>query len=232
MALLGGCCMAPTKESRIREGLAKAALNPEGFPLQSHRTTNGLFAATKEGREAQETCLKSGWLEMSEDSSEARLTPSGWNHLASDPRLDLVFSELLRQIDSWRDQDRLLVQRVREHLFRLDHLRETVNLLTQPRMASPQLPIESHLLQLSKPGVDVPLPVLFESILKEFPKVTIGNFHDSIRLLKNMGRIHLHAWTGSLHDIPFPETALMAGHDIAYYASLPNSFSVAPEGSP
>ncbi|NBU72835.1 MAG: hypothetical protein EBS53_15565 [Bacteroidetes bacterium] len=224
--------MATAKESRIREGLAKAALHPEGLPIQSHRTTNGLFTSSKEGREAQETCLKSGWLEMSADSSEARITTLGWNHLASDPRLDLVFSELLRQIDSWRDQDRLLVQRVREHLSRLDHLRETVNLLTQPQKASPQLPIESHLQHLSKPGVDVPLPVLFESILKEFPMATIGNFHDSLRLLKNTGRIHLHAWTGSLHDIPYPETALMAGHDIAYYASLPNSVSIAMEGSP
>ena len=142
--------MATAKESRIREGLAKAALHPEGLPIQSHRTTNGLFTSSKEGREAQETCLKSGWLEMSADSSEARITTLAWNHLASDPRLDLVFSELLRQIDSWRDQDRLLVQRVREHLSRLDHLRETVNLLTQPQKASPQLPIESHLQHLSK----------------------------------------------------------------------------------
>lgn len=223
--------MATTKESRIREGLARAALHPEGFPIQSHRTTNGLFASTKEGREAQEICLKSGWLEKSTDSTEAKLTSAGWNHLATDPRLDLVFSELLRQIDSWRDQDRLLVQRVKEHLSRLDNLRETVNLLTQPKGAPVQLPVETHLQNLSRPGVDVSLPVLFESIVKEHPKATIGNFHDSLRYLKNAGRIHLHAWTGPLHEIPYPETALMAGHDIAYYASLTNFISFATEGS-
>lgn len=224
--------MATTKESRIREGLAKAALHPEGLPLHSHKTNNGLFSATKDGRDAQETCLNAGWLESGLDFSGARLTPSGFDHLASDPRLDLVFSEFLRQIDSWRDQDRLLLQRVREQLSRLDHLQKTIDLLTQPKNASYQLPIERHLLQLSTPGVDVPLPVLFESVRKECPVVTIGTFHDSLRHLKNQGRIHLLAWTGPLHDIPHPETALMAGHDIAYYASLAETGSIATEGSP
>lgn len=224
--------MATAKESRIREGLTKAALHPEGFPLQSQRTNNGLFSSSKDGREAQQTCINAGWIEISPDNSVARLTTSGWNHLASDPRLDLVFCELLRQIDSWRDQDRLLLQRVREHLSRLDHLRETVSLLTQYRNSPTELPIENHLLVLSRPGVDVPLPVLFESILKECPNTTVGHFHDSLRFLKKTGRVHLHAWTGPLHDIPCPETALMAGHDIAYYASLPNPGSIATECSP
>lgn len=223
--------MATIRESRIREGLAKAALHPEGIPLQSQRNTNGLFAATKEGREALEACLNAGWLETGPDASGARITTLGLTHLATDPRLDLVFSEFLRQIDSWRDQDRLLLQRIREQSTRLEQLRETIKLLMQPKNQSAELPIENHLLRLSKPGVDVPLPVLFESIRKECPSATVGSFHDSLRQLKDRGRIHLHAWTATLHEIPNPETALMAGHDIAYYASLPETALTATEGS-
>lgn len=221
--------MATIKESRVREGLAKAALNPEGIPLQSNRNGGGLFPNSRDGREALETCLKSGWIESAPDSSGARLTPAGWDRLASDPRLDLVFSEFLRQVDAWKDQDRLLLLRAREHLSRLENLSEAIRSMARKGATPCSIPVESHLTVLSRPGVDVPLPALLDSIRNEFPAVSTGVFHDSLRELRALGRIHLHPWTGALHDIPVPEAALMAGHDIAYYASLREPGQIATE---
>lgn len=223
--------MSTARDARVREGLTRAALHPEGFPTQSTRTTMGLFPAGKEGREAAEQCTSAGWIAVDLESFTARLTPSGWSRLVSDPRLDLVMGELLRQIDSWRDQDRLLLQRIRDKSASLDQLREVICQLTGRVENSIDSAVLGHLKLLSSAkGMDVPLATLFASVRVEHSGTSLGNFHDSLRSLRAMGRLHLHAWTGPLHEMPHPETALMAGHDIAYYASLPDSALDATEG--
>jgi hypothetical protein len=67
---------------------------------------------------------------------------------------------------------------------------------------------------------DCPLPELFRRLHTDFPALTIGQFHDRIRLTHQGGRVHLHPWTGPLYEIPEPAYALLVGHEIAYYASL------------
>jgi hypothetical protein len=68
-------------------------------------------------------------------------------------------------------------------------------------------------------GEDCPLPELYRSLsLLEAPP-TIGEFHDCLRRLHADGAIYLHPWTGPLYAIPEPAYALLAGHNIAYYAS-------------
>ena len=68
-------------------------------------------------------------------------------------------------------------------------------------------------------GQDCPLPELFRSLstLEEPP--TIGAFHDALRDLAAARRLYLHPWTGPLYAVPEPEYALLAGHNVAYYAS-------------
>jgi hypothetical protein len=69
-------------------------------------------------------------------------------------------------------------------------------------------------------GEDCPLPELFRSLsLLEMPP-TIGEFHDCLRRLHADGSLYLHPWTGPLYALPEPAYALLAGHNIAYYASL------------
>ena len=67
---------------------------------------------------------------------------------------------------------------------------------------------------------DCPLPVLYRSIKAESPWMTIGRFHDSLRGLHENRRVHLHPWTGPLHELPEPTYALLVGHEVAYYASV------------
>ena len=71
------------------------------------------------------------------------------------------------------------------------------------------------------PGVarDCPLPELFRSLSTCHRSLTIGEFHDCLRLLQSESRVYLHPWTGPLYELPEPAFALMCGHEIAYYVS-------------
>ena len=67
---------------------------------------------------------------------------------------------------------------------------------------------------------DCALPALFDGIKAVAPRLTIGQFHDALRALHASRAIYLHPWTGPLYELPEPALALLAGHEIAYYASL------------
>ena len=75
-------------------------------------------------------------------------------------------------------------------------------------------------------GEDCPLPKLFQCLAESGPPPSIGEFHDSLRKLYDEKAIYLHPWTGPLYALPEPNYALLAGHNIAYYASIPASSSV------
>ena len=68
-------------------------------------------------------------------------------------------------------------------------------------------------------GEDCPLPTLFRSLGTRDPAPTIGEFHDCLRTLSASGTVYLHPWTGPLYALPEPAYALLAGHNVAYYAS-------------
>ena len=68
-------------------------------------------------------------------------------------------------------------------------------------------------------GEDCPLPELFRSLTTREPAPTIGEFHDALRQLEADGSVYLHPWTGPLYALPEPAYALLAGHNVAYYAS-------------
>lgn len=68
-------------------------------------------------------------------------------------------------------------------------------------------------------GEDCPLPDLFRSLTTRDPQPTIGEFHDCLRRLHAAGSVYLHPWTGPLYALPEPAYALLAGHNVTYYAS-------------
>ena len=69
-------------------------------------------------------------------------------------------------------------------------------------------------------GEDCPLPELYRSLSLLDSPPTIGEFHDCLRKLHADGAVYLHPWTGPLYALPEPAYALLAGHNIAYYASV------------
>ncbi len=68
-------------------------------------------------------------------------------------------------------------------------------------------------------GQDCPLPELYKSLTTRDVPPTIGAFHDCLRQLHADHKIYLHPWTGPLYALPEPAYALLAGHNVAYYAS-------------
>jgi hypothetical protein len=79
-------------------------------------------------------------------------------------------------------------------------------------------PLLAELTRWEKSGAseDCPLPHLY----RQLSASSIGQFHDTLRRLHELGKIYLHPWTGPLYDIPEPPYALLIGHEIAYYASI------------
>jgi hypothetical protein len=80
----------------------------------------------------------------------------------------------------------------------------------------------SHLTRWDQVGSseDCPLPVLFRHLTEQLPGLSIGQFHDALRQAHESGRLYLHPWTGPLHELPEPASALLVGHLVAYYASV------------
>lgn len=73
--------------------------------------------------------------------------------------------------------------------------------------------------QLERGGMDCPLPVLWRRAQQVDPTVTLGNFHDLIRRWHQSHWVHVHPWTGPLHELPEPGIALLVGHAVIYYVS-------------
>ncbi len=69
---------------------------------------------------------------------------------------------------------------------------------------------------------DCPLPDLCRRLAESHSNLTLGEFHDALRLLHDEHQVYLHPWTGPLYDLPEPPFALLIGHEIAYYASIRN----------
>ncbi|HMP03847.1 MAG TPA: hypothetical protein PKC45_15245 [Gemmatales bacterium] len=68
-------------------------------------------------------------------------------------------------------------------------------------------------------GGDCPLPELWHAGQRLEPTLTLGTFHDLVRGWRAAGRVHLHPWTGPLHELPEPGVALLVGHAVIYYIS-------------
>jgi hypothetical protein len=88
---------------------------------------------------------------------------------------------------------------------------------TPPRTDAPTAILET--LRAWHDAGDCPLPVLLEKVKAGCPDMSLGAFHDALRTLRDRAAIHLHPWTGPLYELPDPTVALLAGHEIAYYAS-------------
>jgi hypothetical protein len=65
------------------------------------------------------------------------------------------------------------------------------------------------------------LPALWQQLRQGQPDLTLGQFHDGLRTLRDQGRIRLVPFTRALATIEDPRNALFLDGEVMYYVDLP-----------
>lgn len=231
----------------IVDALTRAVASPGGVPLYGSKTANGLFSATSSCRKAAQHCKDEGWLRVVRSEARGKsihevcaLTEKGLAHLLAQVDAKPVLHELVRALDASKTQVAELVETALQGQLTLESLRKTAE---QALRKLEQPPVTGHAPMTNGNGAakyhdtpdasaailaaltrwqaleDCPLVELYRQVHNEIATLTIGQFHDALRRLHEQQRIYLHPWTGPLYDLPEPAYALLAGHEVAYYAS-------------
>lgn len=80
-------------------------------------------------------------------------------------------------------------------------------------------------------GADLLLFQLYDHLTGRLGPITLGEFHDQLRVWHGEGFVALHPWTGPLYQMPRPEVALLTGHEIACYVRWSGNPEVFPSES-
>jgi hypothetical protein len=229
----------------ILEALTHAAAEPATLPLFAGKGNPGLFPATASARQAAKRCQDDGLirLETIEGSGKSGrevcvVTDKGldWLLSASSPRH--VLEDFLRVLEQKQARTAELIAAARQMASGLESLRGAIERLT-PRIQSQSaqthhLTSQSAQKQPADLKVDIaaelekwhavtprdcPLPELFRTLKDHHAEMSVGQFHDALRGMHEEHQVYLHPWTGPLYEIPEPAFAMLAGHEVAYYAS-------------
>lgn len=234
--------MAIQVSSLILSALQRAAAEPEGVALVGSRSAQGLFSATAAGKQAAQRCRDDGLLRVVRTEAKGKapleicaLTEKGLQHLLEQTSPRPILEALLTAVERCEGKLRELVGNAAGQGQHLQSLRALASKLLEqsaPAAVSPPAPAngkrlpEDHVLDVLRTWHsagrlgDCPLPDLYRRFKETSPKLTLGQFHDALRALYESRAIYLHPWTGPLYELPEPALAMLAGHEIAYYASL------------
>jgi hypothetical protein len=222
----------------IHDALARAAAEPEGYPLLAGKSESGLFPSTALARAAAERAKANGLLEVVRAEVRGKLTreicmitEKGRDYLTrrADPRE--VLEDFVRVLESRQTDMRDLSNAACQMRQSLQGIQAVVTELL-PRLTQSNghpAPADSLTADLKArlaewhasagASEDCPLPELYRR-LEASVAPTIGQFHDCLRQLHDEQMIYLHPWTGPLYAMPDPAFALLIGHEVAYYASI------------
>jgi hypothetical protein len=223
----------------LMEGLIRIAASIDGLPLLAGKGQAGAYPNTAAGKEAACFCEDKALVRVLREETRGKnrhshfgLSSAGrrWlkEHCGPRPLLEQlgqVLQERAAELGLLKKQ--LEAQEVQLHDLKALVTEALRDLQNEPAFdqALP-LPGEADILaalaswQNRELLKDASLPDLFRAALAATPDMTIGQFHDACRALARKQRIYLHPWTGPLFEMAEPALALLAGHEIAYYASL------------
>jgi hypothetical protein len=215
--------LADTNLNKLLNGLTRAVAEPAGYPLFARKGVDGLFPGTAAGKAAAEAAVAEGFLFCDPHTERAHLTEAGRSFVkaSADPRV--ILEDFLRVMEKRQAE----LAEIQSTLQGLRESTQAMRLLLQEclspsggqqTMACDEVVRQIEVWRATNPSGDLPLPRLYRSLPE--PRPSIGVFHDMLRQLQGLGRIALHPWTGPRYEIPEPAFALLAGHDIAYYANL------------
>jgi hypothetical protein len=229
----------------VLDALAKAAADPGGVPLYGNRKSPGLFANSASVRLIAERAKTDGYLRVVRAETKGKnvlelcsLTEKGLAFLLQQASPRQVLEELVQTLQSRKTQVDELITTARKWHANLESLAAFVETLV-PQIVqhgnrngscngtavktSETLPGEIVTIlkswQDSGNSGDCSLPDLFRLAKTARTDLTVGSFHDALRQLQESRRIYLHPWTGPLYEMPEPHYALLAGHEVGYYAS-------------
>ena len=237
--------MADKSSQLILDALTRAIAEPNGSALHGNRKSAGLFPSTGTARQLAQRCKEQGLLRVVRSENRGRtvqevcaITEKGLAFVLDQTSPRQVLEGLVRALESRRGEVQELVAAARQWQTGLEALQSTVSRILdriqQTRMPLPgslrsvngseewKHRIEDYLRHWRASGAaaDCPLPQIYQQARAVSPHLSIGTFHDGLRLLHQQECIYLHPWTGPLYDLPEPVYALLAGHEIVYYASL------------
>jgi DNA-binding PadR family transcriptional regulator len=229
--------------SLILAALQRAVAEPAGMALVGGRSAPGLFSASAAGKQAAQRCKDDGLLRVVRTEAKGKspreicaLTEQGLQHLLRETSPRPVLDALLRAVERCQtklDEFAVSADEQREHLSALRDI--AVKILAQlPKTETLRLPWEANGQRRPEEAVldclrawnagrqlgDCPLPELYRRAREAKPSLSLGQYHDALRGLHEKQAIYLHPWTGPLYEMSEPAAALLAGHEIAYYASL------------
>ncbi len=234
--------MADRSTQLLLDALSRAAADPAGVPLYAGKSGPGLFPATAAARLAAQRCKDEDLIKVVRTEPRGRavqevcaLTDKGLAYLLGEASPRRLVEDLVRGIEARQGQLAELVRATREAQSTLEAFRElAAKALQQLNQHGSGPPPSANgaddwttwalacLVRRQDAGAaqDCPLPELYQAARQVHPKLTLGEFHDGLRRLREQGRIYLHPWTGPLYDLPEPACALLVGHEVAYYASM------------
>jgi len=224
----------------ILSALTRAAADGAGVPLHGGKAAPGLFPTTAPGRQAAQRCFDEGYLRPADGPGSkgpvCTITDKGLSYLLEQRSPREVLEDFVRALEAREGQVAQLVAQARHLQAALEALRGPVAaVLAKVSLPNGELKAlyrdfrsegearAAVLAALARwspvPHRDCPLPELFRQARADCAGVSLGAFHDTLRGLREQGRVHLHPWTGPLYDMPEPACALLVGHEVAYYAS-------------
>ncbi len=241
--------MADHSQPLIVAALTRAVAVPAGLALHGGKTAAGLFATSAAARRAAQQCKDQEYLQVLRTETKGRksseicaLTDKGLAFLLSQVSPRPVLESLLQALEKGAEEVGKLLATAEQTRCSFASLKATAEkalaqLLQRPTPATPSAPgplsngsngsgawklaIIQHLRSWQQTNTleDCPLPELLRVARRQYPSLTIGQFHDELRRLNEGEEIYLHPWTGPLYEVPEPPCALMIGHEVSYYAS-------------
>jgi hypothetical protein len=223
--------MADKASQLVLQALGRAAQDPAGVPLFSHKANPGLFSATALARNAAQRCKEQELLRVVRTEARGQtvhevvaITDKGLDHLLSQVHPRQVLEDMVRALEGREKQFRELVATAQHVQADFDAMKRLAATVLERVASAPGEGLSAAIVQVlgdwhaADAAKDCPLPHLYRALTAPLPSP--GAFHDTLRQLHHEERIYLHPWTGPLYDLPEPRLALLVGHEVAYYASL------------
>ncbi|MBY0231402.1 MAG: hypothetical protein K2W96_19125 [Gemmataceae bacterium] len=185
--------MADKSSQLVIAALARAAADPLGVPLFAAKGAPGLFPSTAAGKLAAQKARDEGHLQAGDDA-RCTITGRGLEHLLGQVSPRQVLEDFVRVLESRSAE----VARMAASLDALRSMLRPVldraaatdlkSVFRQFHDASPDpCPVLAELLAQWNGTDDCPLPDLYRRACDKLPALSVGQFHDALRLMEREG---------------------------------------------